>query len=78
MKHVRLHCSSLRELRLNNIPPTLLPIHPATVLSEDCIFKPIPKLSLEGTLGNKSAIGVYGCGDVQTAIAVVWTDLQDV
>ena len=32
----------LRELRLNNIPPTLLPIHPATVLSGYFIFKPIP------------------------------------
>ncbi|MEM9119217.1 MAG: DUF4277 domain-containing protein [Cyanobacteria bacterium P01_F01_bin.56] len=33
----------LRELRLNNIPPTLLPIHPATVLSRYFIFKPIPQ-----------------------------------
>ncbi|MEM9120340.1 MAG: hypothetical protein AAGD09_21010 [Cyanobacteria bacterium P01_F01_bin.56] len=36
--------SHLRELRLNNIPPTLLPIPPATVLSGYFIFKPIPKL----------------------------------
>ncbi|MEM6715374.1 MAG: hypothetical protein AAF622_09905, partial [Cyanobacteria bacterium P01_C01_bin.147] len=27
-----------------NIPPTLLPIHPATVLSGYFIFKPIPYL----------------------------------
>ena len=33
---------TLRELRLNNLPPTLLPIHPATVLSGYFIFKPIP------------------------------------
>ena len=34
---------AIRELRLNNIPPTLLPIHPATVLSGYFIFKPLPK-----------------------------------
>ncbi|MEM9815273.1 MAG: hypothetical protein AAF827_02505, partial [Cyanobacteria bacterium P01_D01_bin.6] len=37
---------TFRELRLNNIPPTLLPIHPATVLSGYFIFKPIPYLAL--------------------------------
>ena len=33
----------VRESRLNNIPFTLRPIHPATVLSGYFIFKLIPK-----------------------------------
>ncbi|MEM9815383.1 MAG: hypothetical protein AAF827_03070 [Cyanobacteria bacterium P01_D01_bin.6] len=54
---------AIRELRLNNIPPTLLPIHPATVLSGYFIFKPIRNCSDQGEDLCKACVAVVSALD---------------